>query len=62
MKYKTYTEFLKDQTPEFISEVHETNKTETYKHRVIKSCTLDELKELDNVFINASKASSLPKG
>lgn len=62
MPYHNYKEFIEDQTNEFISEVHGTNKKEKFKNRVIKSCTLKELEQLDDVFIHGVEDSHKPKG
>ena len=48
-----YIEFIEQQTPEFIQEIHGDNKNITrFKSRVMKTCTLEELEKLDNEFIN----------
>lgn len=52
MKYNNYQEFLNCQTAEFVSEVHGTNKKENFKQRIIKSCSLSELAQLDEIFNN----------
>lgn len=53
--FKDYKEFINNCDEDFIKEVHGSNKRDIFKNRVIKSCTLEELEKLDNVFISGSK-------
>lgn len=53
---KYYIEFIQEQTEEFITEIHGTQKDiTTFKSRVMKTCTLEELEQLDNKFINVTE-------
>lgn len=53
-----YSDWINKQDKEFIKEVHSNGPRESLKEAVYKPCTLEQLKQLDNKFINVAESQS----